>query len=124
MKAANLVLRFFLELGALAALAYSGFHAGSSEAIHWLLGIGLPLLAAIVWGLFIAPRRRYDVPDAVWVLLQVLIFGGAVAALFASDQPTLAVVFAALLLVNATLMVVWHQRGEPEELGLAQKEMS
>jgi Protein of unknown function (DUF2568) len=121
-KAANLVLRFLLELGALAALAYGGFNAGSSEAIHWLLGIGLPLLAVVVWGLFIAPRRRYEVPNAVWVLLQVLIFGGAVVALLTTGQTTLAFVFAASVLLNATLMVLWHQRGEPEELGIAHKE--
>lgn len=62
MKAANLVLRFLLELGALAALGYWGLHTGSNELLHWLLGIGVPLLAAVVWGLFIAPRRRFDVP--------------------------------------------------------------
>ena len=50
----------------------------------------------------------------MWVLLQVLIFGAAVAALLATGQTTLAVVFALLLAVNATLMMVWHQRGEPE----------
>lgn len=116
MKAANLALRFLLEVGALVALGYWGFHVGSSEALHWILGIGAPLLAAVVWGLFVAPRRRFDVPLAVWVLLQVVIFGAAIAALLASGRATFAVVFTVLLLINATLMIVWHQRGEASDL--------
>ena len=116
LKAANLALRFILEVCALVALGYWGFHTGTSEALRWVLGIGAPLLAAVVWGLFIAPRRRFDVPLAVWILLQVLIFGAAIAALFASDQPTLAVVFGVLLVINAGLMMLWHQRGDTTEL--------
>ena len=68
MKTANLALRFFLEIGALVALGYRGFHAGSNDAVHWILGIGAPLVAAVVWGLFVAPRRRFEVSGAVSVL--------------------------------------------------------
>ena len=60
MKAANLALRFLLEVSALVALGYWGFHAGDGDATHWILGIGAPLVAAVVWGLFVAPRRRFD----------------------------------------------------------------
>ena len=61
MKVANLALRFFLEVAALVALSYWGFQAGSNDVAHWVLGIGAPLLAAVVWGLFIAPKSRYRV---------------------------------------------------------------
>ena len=116
MRAANLALRFVLELCALAALSYWGFHTGSSEAGRWFLGIGAPLVAAVVWGLFIAPRRRFGVPTAAWVGLQIVVFGAALAALFAADEPTLAIVFGALVVVNAALMIVWHQRGDPSDV--------
>lgn len=62
MKAANLLLRFLLELSALAALGYWGFHvAGGIAGI--LLCIGAPLLFAASWGLFAAhkgPRHAAD----------------------------------------------------------------
>jgi hypothetical protein len=116
MKAANLALRFLLELGALAALGSWGFQVGSSDAVQWILGIGTPLVAAVIWGLFVAPRRRFDVPFVVWILLQVLIFGAAVLALFASGRSTFAVVFAALVVINASLMIVWNQRGDATDL--------
>jgi hypothetical protein len=116
LKAANLALRFFLEVGALVALGYWGFHAGSNNAAHWILAIGAPLFAAVVWGLFVAPRRRFEVSDAVWVLFQVVIFGAAIVGLAASGQTTIAAVFAVLLAINVTLMIAWHQRGEPSDL--------
>ncbi len=109
LKAANLALRFILELGALVALGYWGFHTGSTEALRWILGIGAPLLMAVVWGLFIAPRARFHVPDAIWILLQVVVFGSAAAALFASDEPALGVVFLTVVILNALLMVLWRQ---------------
>ena len=91
------------------ALGYWGFHTGSTEALRWILGIGAPLLMAVVWGLFIAPSARFHVPDAIWILLQVVVFGSAAAALFASDEPTLGVVFLAAVILNALLMVLWRQ---------------
>ncbi len=46
---ANLALRFVLELAALAALAYWGFHTGHSLLGDVALGVGAPLLAAVIW---------------------------------------------------------------------------
>jgi Protein of unknown function (DUF2568) len=115
-RAANLALRFLLEVSALVALGYWGFHAGDGDATHWILGIGAPLVAAVVWGLFVAPRRRFDVPNVVWILLQVVFFGAAVVGLMMSDQVWVAVVFVVLLIVNVSLMIVWQQRGEPADL--------
>jgi hypothetical protein len=108
-KVANLALRFFLEVAALVALSYWGFQAGSSDVAHWVLGIGAPLLAAVVWGLFIAPRARYRVSDPVWIALQVVILGAATVALLAAGKTSPAIVFVALLIVNAVLMIVWGQ---------------
>jgi len=53
MGAANDGLRFVLELYALVALAYWGFHTADG-GVQWLLGVGAPL--ATVWGLFISPK--------------------------------------------------------------------
>jgi hypothetical protein len=52
---ANLTVAFLLELCALAALGYWGFRTASGPAAKAALGIGAPLLAAVLWGLFAAP---------------------------------------------------------------------
>lgn len=50
-------LRFLLELGALAALGYGAF-AERDRVAQWVLGLGAPLVAAGVWGSFVAPKVR------------------------------------------------------------------
>jgi len=88
----TLLVRFLLELCMLAALGYWGFKTGDSAATQWLLGLGAPLLAAVVWGAFIAPKATVEVPTAVWIGLQALVFGGAALAL-AAVAPQLALIF-------------------------------
>jgi hypothetical protein len=67
-KLANLALRFLLELCALAALAYWGFKTGESAVAKIGLGIGAPLLAAVLWGTFVAPGAPIPTP----VLLRLI----------------------------------------------------
>src|ERR1700742_4156625 len=54
-RAANLAVRFALELCMLAALGYTGFQLGDGIATGTALAVALPLAAAIVWGVAIAP---------------------------------------------------------------------
>ena len=63
-KGANLALRFLLELCALVALAYWGFETGSGAIAKFALGIGAPLVAAVVWGAFVAPRHPLSRPGS------------------------------------------------------------
>ena len=55
-KGANLLLRFLLELCALGALGYWGFKTGNATITKIVLGVGAPLVAAVVWGIFVSPR--------------------------------------------------------------------
>ena len=73
MVAANLGLRFLLELAALAAVGWWGWHIGGSTLGRLVLAIVLPLGVALVWGAFIAPKARVKVSRPVWYGLQVLI---------------------------------------------------
>ena len=59
LKGANLALRFLLELAALAAVGYWGWDAGGP-----LLAIAAVAAVAVVWGLFVAPKRRFDLSAA------------------------------------------------------------
>ena len=108
-QAANLALRFILELCALGALAYWGFNTGDNLFMKTLLAGGAPLLAAVVWGLFVAPKAAVKVPGPVHFALQVLVFGSAVAGLIAAGYSTLGLIFAVVIIANAVLMDVWKQ---------------
>jgi hypothetical protein len=105
-KSLTLLVRFLLELCMLAALGYGGFESGDSAATQVLLGVGAPLLAAVGWGMFIAPKATVEVPKAVWVGLQVVLFGVAAAALAAAAPQQLAALFALAVVLDGAAMAV------------------
>jgi hypothetical protein len=86
----NLAVRFFLELCALFALGYWGW---SQHAGMWrlLLGVGAPLLAASLWGIFRNPgdhgKGHVPVAGPVRLALEAVFFTAAVWALAAAGKP-------------------------------------
>jgi hypothetical protein len=108
-KGANLALRFLLELCALVSLGYWCFKPGSEAIAKVALGIGVPLVAAVAWGVFVAPRAPVALPGVLVLLLQVMVFGSAAAGLAATGHRTLALAFAVVVAINAILMYVWEQ---------------
>lgn len=95
------VLAFGLELCALAALAYWGAHSGAGAAAAVGLGVGAPLLAAVAWGLFAAPRARVPVLRRP---VKLAVYGAAVVALAASGHRFLAVAFAVLVVADTAVV--------------------
>jgi hypothetical protein len=80
--------RFVAELGMLAGLAVIGWHAGTGRAgsgLGVVLALALPLVAATVWGLWVAPRSRRRVADPGRFVVELVLFGAAVAGLVAFD---------------------------------------
>jgi len=105
-ESVTLLVRFLLELCMLGALGYWGFKTGDSAAMQWLVGIGAPTLAAVVWGLFIAPEATVEVPAAVWIGLQVILFGAAAAALAAVAPAQLAPFFLLAVVLDGAAMAL------------------
>lgn len=84
-----LVVRFACELSMLGVLAWWGSQAVGGPG-RWLLAIAAPTAAAAAWGTFVAPKARHPVPIPVRLLVELVVFGAAVAALVALDHPGLA----------------------------------
>jgi hypothetical protein len=99
----NLALAFLLELCALAALGYWGVWVGGGLVTKVALGIGAPLFAAILWGLFAAPRAPVSMP-LVGLGVKVIVFGSAAVALYATGHRILAIAFVVLVAVNSALV--------------------
>ena len=107
-KSANLALRFLLELCALGALGYWGFMVGENGFVKILLGIGAPLLAAVVWGLFVSPKAAVPLELPLRLVPEALVFGSAIVALFATGHPVLAVALLVVAAVNRVLVLAWE----------------
>ena len=103
-EAGFLAVRFVLELAALASLAYWGF-SEFDGVLSVVLGIGAPLAAAVVWGLFVSPKARYGSPVRQAVG-EAVVFAAAVIALVDADQPVLAVALALVAVVDGVLVRV------------------
>ena len=69
-KNGNVALRFLLELCVLVALGYWGFQTGQGLFAKIGLGIGTPLVAAVVWGLLGAPGSSWQLHDP-WHLVRL-----------------------------------------------------
>jgi hypothetical protein len=106
---ANYALRFLLEMAALAALAYWGFHEFGGVA-QWVIALGAPLLVAAVWGRFMSPKASHPTVDPVRILIEMAVFGAGVAALLAADATTLGLVFAVLAVLHLGLTFALGQR--------------
>jgi hypothetical protein len=97
-----LTLAFAAELAALAALGHWGFVQGGSTATKVALGVGTPVVAAVLWGLFAAPQAVVRIA-VLALLVKLLVFGSAVLALIATGHPRLAVALAVVALLSSVL---------------------
>lgn len=105
----NLALRFLLEIAALVAIGYWGFsqHAG---IWRFVVGLGGPLVAAVLWGIFAVPddpsrsgRAPVPVPGILRLLLELAVIGFGAWALFDADSPVLALILAGLTVFHYAL---------------------
>ena len=100
---ANELLAFLLELAALACLGWWGFTAGGDAALHVLLGLGTPLAAIVLWGLFAAPRARLRPGLPLVLTVKAVVLGGGAAALYGVGHPLAAMTMAVVVTANTAL---------------------
>jgi hypothetical protein len=98
-----LLVRFLLELAGLFALGYWGWtqHTG---ALRVLLVILLPVLAATIWGVFRVPGHPgpapVPVPGIIRLLIELVFFGSAIWALYASGRDTWGLMMAVVVILH------------------------
>jgi hypothetical protein len=103
--------RALAELGLLVALGFVGAAVSDSTVIAVVLAILLPLAGAVVWGMRVAPRARRRLPDPSRLVLEIVLFVGAAAALVILLPGTRSVIAAVVLLVAYAASTVVGRRG-------------
>ncbi len=109
LKALNSGLAFALELAMLAAFGYWGYVSGPGAGWKWGLALGIPVLAIAIWGTFFAPKSSRRLPLLPGALLSLAMFLLGAAALFSSGQAALALILAAVAILNRGLVLAWQQ---------------
>jgi len=105
----NLAFRLFLELAAYFALGYWGWtqHEGIWRFV-W--GIGLIVVAAVIWGTFAVPddpsrsgKAPVPVSGAVRLILETAFFAVGTWAFFAADRPIWGLALGILTVIHYAL---------------------
>lgn len=113
---ANLVLRFFLEIVALASVGIWGWKQFDTE-LRFVLAMGIPLALAIIWGTFAVPDdpsrsggAPVVTPGFIRLLIELGFFGFAVWALQDMGWNTSSLIMAIVVLAHYTISydrVLW-----------------
>ncbi|HEY6526909.1 MAG TPA: DUF2568 domain-containing protein [Solirubrobacteraceae bacterium] len=107
LKAANLGVKFLLELAAFAAFAWWGGTVGHG-VVSVVIAIAAPALAVVVWGRWAAPRAPRRLAVARRVPLELAVF--ALAAVAIGTVSVIAgVVLAVAVAINAALLTAFGQ---------------
>jgi hypothetical protein len=93
-----------MELAMLFSFSYWGFHIDKGLFFKIMVGIGTPLIFAIIWGIFIAPKASIPVSTPIRIVLQLILFSCAVFALYVSGKSSLAVIFGIVVVIEMILM--------------------
>jgi uncharacterized protein DUF2568 len=107
MRPVNLALRFALELAALAAFATWGLHTAAGPA-RFALAAAAVLVAAAVWGRWMAPASRHQLADPARLLVEAAFFTAAGAALAVTGRGVLGAALTAVAVANAALLRLLH----------------
>ena len=109
LRSVNLIIRFLLEICALISLGYWGFQVGNRFYTKFVFGIGSPLLLALLWGTFIAPKASLKMAEPYRFIMELIIFGVTSSALYVVDKTILAIILGMIFLINRILLIIWKQ---------------
>jgi len=108
MKQLNLAVKFLLELAALAAFGLWGASIADG-VLAVVLAIALPVVAAVAWGAFAAPKAPRRLPRRLRVPFELGVFALSALALWQAESWVLGAAFAVVALVNALLLTAFGQ---------------
>lgn len=109
LKLLNIGLRFLLELCILAIFGYWGFKTVPGVFTKSVLGFGAPILFAVVWGTFLAPKSSMRMEEPWLLLLELVIFALTCWALYSTGKVNLTIAFGVIYLLNKIFMAIWRQ---------------
>jgi hypothetical protein len=105
----NLAVRFILEMAGLVALGWWGWKQGEG-VFRFMLALGIPILAAGLWGTFAVPddpsrsgKARVPVPGIVRLVLELAFFAAATWSLVAIGPTALAWIYGIVVIIHYAL---------------------
>ncbi|PWC06992.1 YrdB family protein [Mycetocola zhujimingii] len=98
----NDILRLFLELFAIVSLGIWGFLAWSLPW-NFVIGIGAPVIAILLWGLFRSPKAVFHIDPYGKALIELAVMGAAALAWWDLGVPFVALVFGVVAVISGVV---------------------
>ncbi len=86
-----------------------GFKIGQG-AVRWVLGLGAPILVAVVWALFVTSNGSLAARDPARLVLELAIFGAGVATLAGVGHSRPASVLGIVIVIHLALTFPLDER--------------
>lgn len=107
-KVSILIVLFLLEIGGMVVFSYWGYHINAGVAVKIIMAVAIPLVIAILWGLFLAPKASLPIISyPIRTVLKLVVFVVASAALYTIGRIALGALFLILsLLIVAAVFIL------------------
>jgi hypothetical protein len=102
----NMLITFLLELAMLAAYGFGGYELGNNTVVRWVLAFLFPVIVGVLWGIFLSPRARVQLPYAVKLAARFLLMTGGALILWSAHLTLLATIYTIALLASITLTLL------------------
>ena len=103
MLAINLAIRFLIELAVLMFIGVWGFTMdGPPLFLKGVIGIGCPLIVAVLWGLFVAPKAPFSIPIPLKMGIELIIFLFGIWVVYSLFDQLAAFILAAMMVLNSS----------------------
>jgi hypothetical protein len=102
----NKGLMFVLEVCMVASLGYWGFHNSTSTLAGYFLGLGSPLLAAALWGVFAAPKSNRRLKKLPRIAFSIAMFLTSAILLYQTGQASYAITFMIMAVICPGLVLL------------------
>lgn len=101
LKQLNLLLSFLLELVLLFLVGYWGFHIGEKPLLNYMLALALPVVVAVIWGIWAAPKSARRLKNPAREMLKLALFFAGAGLAYLAEKPAWAVLFVVAVAANA-----------------------
>jgi hypothetical protein len=102
----NLALRFLLEVAGLVGMGYWGWNKGEGIS-RYLLALGIPIIAAAIWGTFRVPndpgKAPVRVPGILRLVIEIAYFSFAIFGIYDVGAAQLILLFGAVVVIHYAL---------------------
>ena len=113
----NLAIRFLLEIAALTAIGVWGWQYGNETWLAYILALGLPVIAAAIWGIFNVPNdpsrsgaAPIIVPGIIRLAIELAFFSLATWALHNLEYTSLSWLLGSIVILHYLVSydrVIW-----------------